>query len=346
MAVYTRIDATEVAEVVAEYGLGALHSMTPVPTGAVNTTYILDTVGGKVVLRIDEVKGELEHKRELDLLLFLRREGFPCPEPLADRKGRHYRMRGGKGVSVYRYITGIQYQALELSLRQLEEAGRVLAELHGVGRGFKKAVENRFGFERLTQLYRVVRPQLPPHFRRILRTLDEEFAFLREYMEPKLPKGVIHGDLFDDNLLFSGDQVVGVLDFEAAARGKFVFDVATLANALCFVPGTGYDVRRFEAVLTGYESVRPLSLAEWDAFPNELRFSSLRFTVTRLHDFTLRPASADVRVDKDFGEFYQRLQVLRREREGGMDQLLMAMATGYDYRKYQRSKAADKKTQL
>lgn len=343
MAVYTRIDPPELAAVVDEYGLGTLTGTTDVRSGSVNTHYVLDTTGGRVVLRVDEVKGELDLKRELELLLFLRREEYPCPEPLADRRGRHYRMLRGKGLTVYRFIPGVQHAAADMSLRQIEDAGRVLAELHAAGRGYKKGIDNRFGFERVTQTYQQVRERLPGHFKRIVRTLDEEIAYLHDYLESKLPKGVIHGDLFDDNLLFDGDKVTGLLDFEAATRGKFIYDVATAVNALCFLPA-GYDIKRFEALLSGYEHVRPLSLAEWDAFPNELRFSALRFTVTRLRDFHLRPVADKARVDKDFTEFYERLRVLRREREGGMEHLLMAMATGYDYRKYQRGKTADKKT--
>jgi homoserine kinase type II len=118
--------------------------------------------------------------------------------------------------------------------------------------------------------------------------------------------------------------------------------MATAVNALCF-DGKGYRLPWFEAFVAGYEGLRTLSLAEWDAFPNELRFSAFRFTVTRLRDFFLKPMDAGRRVNKDFREFYERLRVLRREREGGMEGLLMAMATGYDYRKYQRVKALEKK---
>src|SRR5439155_13965794 len=134
---------------------------------------------------------------------------------------------------------------------------------------------------------------------------------------------------------------VGILDFEAACRGKFVYDLATAVNALCF-EGRKYQIRRFEALIAGYESLRTLSLPEWDAFPNELRFSALRFTVTRLKDFFLRPVNTGMRIHKDFREFFARLQVLRRERPGGMDRLLLAMATGYDYRKYQKIRVQEK----
>src|SRR5690348_13159287 len=91
MAVYTVLDKRELAEVVEDYGLVKLNAANGVANGSVNTTYLLETPRGKHLLRVDEVKGELEVKRELDLLLFLRKHGFPCPQPLADRKGRHYR---------------------------------------------------------------------------------------------------------------------------------------------------------------------------------------------------------------------------------------------------------------
>ena len=342
MAVYTALDRDLVTELVDEYGLGTLEGSHGIPTGSVNSNYLLETARGRHLLRIDEVKGELDVKRELDLLLFLRRQGFACPQPVADRKGRYYRDFRGKCVSLYRWIDGRVLRAEELEAAHLEEVGRVLASLHHAGRAYKKGIENRFSYERITELYGTVRDRLPSYFKRIVRTLDDEIDYLRHYLETKLPRGIIHGDLFPDNLIFTDHKLAAVLDFEAAARGRFVFDLATAVNALCFVDD-GYDLKRFETLMAGYESLRPLSLAEWDAFPNELRLSALRFTVTRLRDFHLQPVDESARVDKDFREFYERLRVLRRERDGGMEGLLMAMATGYDYRKYQRVKALERK---
>ncbi|HXJ32502.1 MAG TPA: homoserine kinase [Candidatus Eisenbacteria bacterium] len=342
MAVYTALDKDALAELIEDYGLGRLVTSHGIPSGSVNTNYVVDTARGRHLVRIDEVKGELDVKRELDLLLHLRKQGFACPQPLADRKGRYYREQGGKFVSVYRYIDGRVVAVERLGADRLEQAGRMLAELHGLGKQYKKGIENRFSYERVAEIYASVRDRLPAYFKRIVRTLDDEIEYLRHYLEPKLPRGIIHGDLFPDNLLFKGDKLVAMLDFEAAARGRFVFDLATAVNALAFVRDQ-YDLKRFEALMAGYESLRPLSLAEWDAFPNELRLSALRFTITRLRDFFLHPVEEGTRVDKDFREFYERLRVLRREREGGMEGLLMAMATGYDYRKYQRVKALERK---
>ena len=342
MAVYTVLDKRELAEIVEDYGLVKLNAATGIPAGSVNTSYLLDTARGKHLVRVDEVKGELEVKRELDLLLFLRKHGFPCPQPLNDRKGRYYREAAGKCLSVYRYYDGHQVRTERLAAAQLESIGRVLADLHTIGKSYKKGIDNRFSFERVADLYAEVRGRLPSYFKRIVRTLDDEVDYLQNYLENKLPKGIIHGDLFADNIVMKGEKVVAVLDFEAACRGKFIFDLATAVNALCF-DGEQYHLKRFEALIAGYEALRALSLAEWDAFPNELRFSALRFTVTRLRDFFLNPVDDQSRVNKDFREFYERLRILRRERDGGMEGLLMAMATGYDYRKYQKVKALEKK---
>ncbi len=343
MAVYTVIPAPELAQIAQQYGVSNLNGARGIPAGSVNTHYLLETTKGRYLLKVDETKTEAEVRREIDLLLFLRKHAFPCPEPIADRRGQYFREWGGKRLSLYRYIDG-QGITKKHGTAQIEQAGRMLATLHGICKAYKKGIENRFNFERVAEIYDDVRPRLPAYFKRIIRTLDDERDYLKHYLEGKLPKGIVHGDLFPDNLLFKGQKLVAVLDFEAAGRGKFIFDMATAVNALCFdVESCHYQLRWFEAFVAGYESLRTLSLAEWDAFPNELRFSAFRFTVTRLRDFFLNPVDETRRVGKDFREFYERLRVLRRERDGGMEGLLMAMATGYDYRRYQRVKALEKK---
>jgi homoserine kinase type II len=342
MAAYTHLTKKDANAIAADYGLPKVLSVRAVREGSVNTHYLLETVRGKFIVKIDEVKSEIEVKRELDLLLFLRKHGFPCPVPLADRRGRHCRDWNGKQLSVYRYIDGHGVAPDDLSAPQLENIGRVLADLHLITKAYKKGVDSRFSFDRVAEIYAGVRGRLPHYLKKIVRTLDEELEYLQNYLETKLPKGIIHGDLFADNLMLKGEKVVAVLDFEAAGRGKFIFDLATAVNSLCFENGR-YALKKFESLIAGYETLRTLSLAEWDAFPNELRFSALRFTITRLRDFFLNPVDDQLRVNKDFREFYERLRILRRECDGGMEGLLMAMATGYDYRKYQKVKALEKK---
>jgi len=153
MAVYTELDRHELTEITEDYGLVRLLSSSGIPSGSVNTNYLLETARGRHLLRVDEVKGELEVKRELDLLLFLRKHGFPCPQPLADRKGRYYRETGGKCFSVYRYYDGHVVPSERLTTGQLESIGRALADLHTICKSYKKGIDNRFSFERVAGVY-------------------------------------------------------------------------------------------------------------------------------------------------------------------------------------------------
>ncbi|HYD49640.1 MAG TPA: homoserine kinase [Terriglobales bacterium] len=338
-----KVSKKEFSELAAEYGLPRVSAVKILSESAATSEYLLETIKGKFLVRFDGAKSEMEIKRELDFLQFLRKHGFPCYAPLADRRGRYSHEAEGASVVVYRYLDGRVLAADRLSPAQLENVGRVLADLHLIGKGYKKGVDNRFGYDRVAEIYHDARNRLPQYFKRIVRTFDEELDYLKHYLEGKLPKGIIHGDLLGERIRFKGEKVVAVLDFESAARGKFIFDLANAVNFLCFEDGR-YSLKRFEALIAGYEGLRTLSLAEWDAFPNELRFSAFRYATTRLRDFFLATAEERDRVNQDFQDFYERMRILRREREGGMEPMLMAMATGYDYRKYQRVKAFEKRS--
>ena len=337
MAIYTPLHKRDAVRIGEEFGLGDFVSYAGVRNGSVNTHYLVETKRGRFFIKIDEVKSEVEVKQELELLFYLKRQGCPCPQPIKSKKGKYYHEFHGKYLSVSRHIEGAELPLEALTPSHLEVLGHALADLHLIGRGYKKGIDNRFGFTKIVAIYREVRKQLPSHLKNIVRVLDDEVSYLENYLDNNLPKGIIHGDLFPDNVKFKGSRLVGIVDFEAACRGKLIYDLATAVNALCYTEDR-YQIDRFEALITGYESLRPLSLPEWDSFPNELRFSALRFTVTRIKDFYLRKADENRRMYKDFKEFFDRLLILRREKSGGMEDILLAMATGYDYRKYQKSK--------
>jgi len=343
MAAHWQFGKKEAAQIASEYGLPKLLNVRSTGFLSDSDECVLETARGRYVIRIEPSKSEIEMKRELDLLLFLRKHGLPCPVPLPDLKGQHCQTCSDRQIGVYKFVEGHCVAAEDITPGQLESVGRVLADLHLIGKAYKKGVDNRFGFDRVAEIYTGVRGRLPQYFKKIIRTLDEELEYLRNYLETKLPKGIIHGELLAENLRFKGDRVVEVFGFEAAVRGKFILDLATAVNALCFENGS-YSLKRFESLIGGYEATRTLSLAEWDAFPNELRFSAFRFAVTRLRDFFVTPGDERQRINKDFQDFYERLGILRREREGGMEAMLMAMATGYDYRKYQKVKAGERRS--
>ena len=144
MAVYTELSKPFLKELADDYSLGRVTSAAGVPEGSVNTHYVLEAAKGKFLLRIDEVKSENELKREIDLLWFLRKHGFPCPHPMQDRMGRFYRNFNNRCVSLFKYQEGKVLLPARLKPSQLETIGRALGDLHVIGKAYKKGIDNRF----------------------------------------------------------------------------------------------------------------------------------------------------------------------------------------------------------
>jgi len=257
MAIYTSLTKKDIAKIVDEFTLGDVVAFSGIRNGSVNTHYIVETKRGKFFVKIDEVKSELEVKQEIELLLHLRKQNFPCLQPLKSKTGRFHLECQGKCLTVTRYLDGVELPAEALNATHLNALGHTLANLHLIGRSYKKGIDNRFGFNRIAAIYREVRRQLPSHLKNIVRVLDDEFSYLENYLDNNLPKGIIHGDLFPDNVKFKGNRLTGVVDFEAAWRRQRVYVLATAVNALGFVDD-GYRIERFEPLISGYESLRPL----------------------------------------------------------------------------------------
>ncbi len=360
------LDRTILVSLIEEYGVGRLQDLSEAPSGWADptlgqTAVTVELSRGRVIARFDSKRAEFEVKREVDLALFLNKHGFPTALPLEDRRGRHHREVAGRQAVLFRPIDGLVQPLSALLLPHMEACGRAIADLQALARTYKKGVEGRHGFEFVAERWLKLRDRLPPFFRKVARTLNDEIEYLGGSLEGKLPKGVILRDLEPERLLVKRDKLVSLLHLGGVCRGKYIFDLAAAINTLCFVAGA-FDLKRFENLLAGYEAVRPLSLAEWDTFPSELRLAATRTTVRRLDEAvtgplarstvaaimreTVTPGAAGGELPfgaRAFLDGYDRLLTLRREREGGMDELLLAMATGYDYRKYQKIRAPQRR---
>ena len=154
MAAYTELHKSFLEELADDYNLGRILGAVGIPQGSVNTNYLLETAKGRFLLRVDEVKSESEVKREIDLLAFLRKHAFPCPHPLQDRMGRYLsRLRGQVRFALPLPGGASACRPSVCSPSQLETIGRALGELHVIGKGYKKGIDNRFSFERIADLY-------------------------------------------------------------------------------------------------------------------------------------------------------------------------------------------------
>jgi homoserine kinase type II len=321
--------------VASEFALGPQVRLAPLKAGIGRAEHLLVTRKGRFLLRVDPTAAAPELQQELQLLDFFREHGLPCPRPVLTRKSAFSFMQGDSVFTLRTYIDGTDVDPDSVRLEQMDSLGRVLGEIHAVGKLYKRMNDHRLSLAKVSMLYQVVRKKLPPHLRAVVRVLDDECDYLDHSLDGGLAKGLIHGNPGRQNVRFKGGRVVGIMGFSGACRAKMIDDLATAINAFCFV-GDSYHLGRFESLIHGYETVRPLSLPEWDCFPNELRFSALKHAVRRLTDLYLSRSEDLPQAHREFREFFQMLLILRREREGGIEDLLMAMATGYDYRKYQK----------
>ena len=147
----TTLSKKEITAIAEDYGLPRVTGTRMLPETDGVFRYLVETAKGKFLLTLDDLKTELEAKREIDLLLFLRKHGFPCMAPLADRKGRYSRDSNGRSLCVARYVDGRSVESDSITVGQLENLGRVLADLHLIGKNYKKGIDNRFSFERMAE---------------------------------------------------------------------------------------------------------------------------------------------------------------------------------------------------
>lgn len=311
MAIKTVLADEELAAVAAGWRLGRLDRSRGLPEGSINTLYVLETASGRYVLRLSEGRREAEVRFETDLVRHLDASRYPAVRLVPRPDGAPWGLVRGKFACVFRWGAGEHLVPRETTPAQAMDSGRLLARLHVLGESFPGQLENRYGVGPIRALVATVgakatAPARPsdPELRAALPLLEREALALDRL--PSANEGVIHADWFPDNLLFLGDRVATVLDFEMACRGPCVLDLATAVHAGCW--DDDFSVPRVRALVAGYQEERRLGADERAAFHAYARFSALRFTVTRILDFHLAPLAADRLHRKDWRRFRDRLQ--------------------------------------
>ena len=298
MAVYTHLGAETLAELIAEFDVGDLISAKGIAEGISNSNWLIDTTGAdgagaRFILTMYEFRIELEDLPFfLSLLDHLAAKGCPVPRTIHDRQGQLYRKLGDKAVALIEFLPGVSVS--EPTAGQAHAVGRALAQLHLAAADFPQARANGMGpveWQRLAEACGLDG----------LASIDAGFAaqVARELPElvaqwpADLPRGVIHADLFPDNVLMLGDTVSGLIDFYFACTDLLAYDVAVTHAAWCFDnTGRNFDPAISAALLQGYESIRPLSPAERAALPLLARGAAMRFAMTRAWDWMNTPADA------------------------------------------------------
>lgn len=307
MSVFTPVSLAEVREFLRQYPVGALVGFQGIGEGVENSNFYVDTEDGRWVLTIFERTRYEDLPFFLDLMHHCAEHGLPTAAPLETRDGRRQHRLKGKPAALVRRLPG----ASEVfpSARQCEQAGELLGRLHLVTASFPGSAANSRGAQ---WRQRVGEQLLEAVDERSAALIADELRAQQALDLSALPQGVIHGDLFRDNVLFVEDRLSGVIDFYYACREALIYDLAIAVNDWCMDPVHGLpNATRWRAMLDGYRSVREPTDAEREAWPMVLRAAALRFYLSRLADQVF-PRSGQLVHVKD-PDVYRRILVHHRE---------------------------------
>jgi homoserine kinase type II len=310
MAVYTEVADEELDAFIASYAIGALTSCKGIAEGVENSNYVVQTEAGRYILTLYEKRVAPEDLPYfLSLMEHLAAKGIASPLPVRDREGRSLRELAGRPAALITFLDGVSVR--RASLEQCASAGEALAKLHLAGEDFPLRRENSLSLAAWPPLFAAIRDQADGIIPGLAGEIGKELDYLEAHWPAELPSGVIHADLFPDNVLFLGNEVTGLIDFYFACTDMLAYDIAICLNAWCFETDASFNVTKARALLQAYERSRPLSPAELDALPTLARGAATRFLLTRAYDWLNTDGEALVK-RKDPGEYLRKLRFHRR----------------------------------
>jgi len=309
MAVYTEVSDDDLAEFIASYDLGALLSYKGIAEGVENTNYLVHTEKGPYFLTLYEKRvAPADLPFFLGLMEHLAQAGITCPTPVRDGSGRMLRELAGKPAALVTFLEGVWIRRPQA--RHCWAVGQAMARLHLAGQSFKLARANALGLAGWRPLYASFRSRAEEVAPGLCAIIEQELDHLEANWPADLPRGIIHADLFPDNVFFLGDALSGLIDFYFACNDAFAYDIAATLNAWCFETDHAFNATKGQALLKGYQSARTLTGSERQALPLLARGAALRFLLTRAYDW-LHTASDALVSRKDPQEYLRRLRFHR-----------------------------------
>lgn len=309
MAVYTDVPDDELRGFIAQYDLGEVVSCKGIAEGVENSNFLLRTETGSFILTLYEKRvAPKDLPFFIALMEHLASRGVACPTPLHGRDGVALRHLCGRPAAIITFLDGMWPRRIQPF--HCAGVGRALAELHLAGGSFSMSRPNNLSLAGWRELFESCRARAHEIRPGLADELAVELGQIEAAWPKDLPSGVIHADLFPDNVFFRGDRLSGIIDFYFACTDFLAYDLAVCLNAWCFENDGGFNVTKARLMLSNYRAVRPISAAELAALPLLARGSALRFLLTRLYDWLNHPAGAMVR-PKDPLEYLRKLRFHR-----------------------------------
>ena len=315
MAVYTEISDDELTDFLAQYDLGAVVSFKGIAEGIENSNYLLRTETGTFILTIYEKRVRREDLPFfLGLMEHLASRSFPCAAPVRGRDGEALREVAGKPAAIAKFLDGLSPRRPRPE--HCAQLGEAMARMHLASGDFGMRRPNDLSVAGWRPLYETSAGRADDLEAGLDASLAAELEYLEAQWPKNLPEGLIHADLFPDNVFFLESRLSGVIDFYFACNDFLAYDLAIALNAWCFEDDGSFNITKAGRLFGGYREVRDLGAEELDALPLLARGAALRFLLTRLADWLNQVEGAFVR-PKDPLEYWQKLRFHQGVQDAG-----------------------------
>ncbi len=309
MAVYTDVSPEELEAFLARYDIGRLRAFKGIAEGVENSNFLLQTEAGSFILTLYEKRvNPADLPFFIGLMEHLAGRGIACPQPVKNRAGTALGALAGRPAAIATFLIGTSVR--RPGVAHCAALGEALARLHEAGTGFALTRRNALSVAGWRPLFDTAGERADTVAPGLHALIADELAVLEARWPAGLPEGVIHADLFPDNVFFTDDRLSGLIDFYFACNDLLAYDVAICLNAWCFEPDGAFNITKGRALLAAYAAVRPLDEAEVAALPLLARGAALRFLLTRLVDWLNVPPGALVR-PHDPKEYLRKLRFHR-----------------------------------
>ena len=307
MAVYTKIDMRDISLINKKFNIENFKNYQGIKQGIENTNYLLKSKNNKFILTIFEKR---VLKKEIPFFIKLMDQlsalNIICPKPLKNKNGHFLIKLKNKTACIVSFLTGKSKK--NLSLKNCYDIGKTVALIHLYTKKIKLFRTNSMGIKKLKPLLNKIKFK-SGEFKNLDKFLEINLRDINKIWPKKLPKGIIHGDLFIDNIFFKNNKLSGIIDFYFAANDYFMYEIAICVNALCFDQVNSkffLNKKKVKNLIKGYEKIRKLSSKEKNSLNILCRGSALRYFLTRLYDYRNTPKTAFIKI-KNPREYYQKL---------------------------------------
>jgi homoserine kinase type II len=315
MAVYTEVSDDDLETFLEQYRLGEVTACKGIAEGVENSNYLLRTTEGSFILTLYEKRVQrADLPYFLGLMDYLAAKGIRCPIPVHGRDGAALRELCGRPAAIVTFLDGLSPRRIQP--QQCKLLGDSMARMHLAGADFPMERPNDLSVLGWRPLFEACAPRAHEVQEGLAEALEQELDDLEAAWPDGLPHGVIHADLFPDNVFFLSQELSGIIDFYFACNDCVAYDLAICLNAWCFEADNAFNVTKARLMLQAYRDVRPFSAAELEALPLLARGSALRFLLTRLYDWLHHPPGAFVE-PKDPLEYWNKLRFHQEVRGPG-----------------------------